>query len=89
MLKVVANVAISMPAEHFERIFRGFLEVPIYNSDKSILYKELDKLEDGEMLKAMTENEDERFHSGIPLPRHRSIEVTENEDGTKTYRVIE
>ena len=61
----------------------------IYNSDKSILYKELDKLEDGEMLKAMTENEDERFHSGIPLPRHRSIEVTENEDGTKTYRVIE
>jgi len=28
LLKVVANVAISMPAEHFERIFRGFLEVP-------------------------------------------------------------
>lgn len=65
------------------------IQTGIYNSDKSILYKELDKLKDGEMLKAMTDREDERFHSGIPLPRHRTIEVTENEDGTKTYRVIE
>lgn len=63
------------------------VQTGIYNSDKSILYKELDKLEDGEMLKAMTDRSDERYHSGVPMPRHRRLVVEEDEDGTKRIYV--
>lgn len=52
------------------------VKMSLYNADREILFRELDKIEGGDLLKEEVDMVDERLHSGIPLPHSRKIHIS-------------